>query len=175
MRVSLGHYAIKGFSNPLSTRSFKKFSTIELTDYATIRLSRAKIMQALLMHVMPHPLRYKQVWHFARGDRSLYAWKAVAPENFVALGMICTTTDDEPPVDAMRCVPQKWCAPSQIKPVKIWDDTGAAGGRPGSIWIVNSLDLIAVIPGHDPPKESFLDISSNRFFIDPTNVPPEAL
>ena len=50
-------------------------------------------------------------------------------------------------------MPQTGCSPSKVVPVKVWDDTGAGGGKAGSIWIVNSMDMIAVIPGHDPPRE----------------------
>ena len=91
-RVKLGHYANRGFYNPLTGRSAKHYTTLELTDYATIRLSRSKVIQSVLAHVFPHPVRFKQVWHFVRGDRSLYAWKAVSPEHFIALGMVCTTS-----------------------------------------------------------------------------------
>lgn len=63
-------------------------------------------------------VKYKQVWHFARGARSLYAWKAIPPEGFVAMGMLCTTTDEPPDVTAMRCVPLKWCSPTKVPPTK---------------------------------------------------------
>ncbi len=66
----------------------------------------------------------------------------------------------------MRCVPSTWCVPSKVSPVKIWDDSGAGGGKPGSMWTINSYDMIAIIPGHEPPKETFYELSSNRFFMD---------
>ncbi len=75
----------------------------------------------------------------------------------------------------MRCVPVKWCVPSSIQPIKLWDDTGAAGGRPGSIWVVNSLDMIFITAGHDTPKETIYDLASNRFFIDSSQLPAESL
>lgn len=91
-RVRLGHYACRGFSNPLAGKNVKHYVTLEVTDYATIRRSRAKVMQTVLSHVFPHPVRFKQIWHFVRGERSMWAWKPVAPEHFVALGMVCTST-----------------------------------------------------------------------------------
>ena len=66
----------------------------------------------------------------------------------------------------MRCVPAAWCVPTSVTPFKVWDDTGAGGGKPGSIWTVNSLDMVAVIAGHEPPKEIFYDLKNNRFFVD---------
>ncbi len=74
--------------------------------------------------------------------------------------------DEEPKTDVMRCVPFSWCIPAKVAPTKIWDDSGAGGGKPGSIWTINSYDMITVIPGHEPPKESFYEVSSNKFFLD---------
>lgn len=51
-------------------------------------------------------------------------------------------------------------------PVKIWDDTGAGGGKAGSIWIVNSMDMIAVIPGHDPPREEHWELKSTKLHLE---------
>ena len=66
----------------------------------------------------------------------------------------------------MRCVPAAWCVPTSVIPTKVWDDTGAGGGKPGSIWTVNSLDMVAVVAGHEAPKEVFYDLKNNRFFVD---------
>jgi hypothetical protein len=86
-RVCLGHYAQRGFVNPLSSgkKLAASYLTLEVTDYATLRLNRSRVMHAVLAKILPHPVRFKQVWHFSRGDKSLYAWKPVAPENFMAL------------------------------------------------------------------------------------------
>jgi hypothetical protein len=74
--------------------------------------------------------------------------------------------DEEPSKQCMRCVPAVWVVPSQRSPVKVWDDTGAGGGRPGSIWTINTMNMIAVVPGHDAPKETFYDLSDTRFLIE---------
>jgi hypothetical protein len=84
------------------------------------------------------------------------AWKPIPPQDFICLGMIVTNIDDSPPEDAIRCVPISWCKKAGT-PHKIWDDSGAGGGRPGSVWIVSSLNLISVIAGHDPPTEEHYD------------------
>lgn len=96
----------------------------------------------------------------------MYAWKAVPPDGYVALGMMCTSSEQPPEVTCMRCIPANWVTPTQKAPTKVWDDTGAGGGKPGSIWTINSMDMIAVVPGHDPPTETFYDLASNRFFLD---------
>jgi hypothetical protein len=56
--------------------------------------------------------------------------------------------------------------------MQIWNDTGAGGGKPGSIWTINSMNLIAFAPGHEPPTEQFFELSAPRFFIDGVNSPP---
>ena len=101
-------YAGKGFTNPLKTRTAGRYQLIEVTDNATLRRNRAKIMTGVINAVCPYPIRFKQVWHLSRGGVSLYAWKAFPPEGFVAMGMMCTVKDEPPDVKCMRCVPQAW-------------------------------------------------------------------
>ena len=165
LALTLNH-AGKGFSNPINGRNAKRFLTIEVVDQAKIRMKRSQTLAAVLNQVFPYPLRYKQVWHLSRGVKPFYAWKPLAPENFVALGMVCTTTDEPPDVTVMRCVPLAWCKPTTVHPTKIWDDSGAGGGKPGSIWTINSMDMVAVVVGHDPPKEEFYEFNSSRFFLE---------
>lgn len=101
---------------------------------------------------------------FSQGS-ALYAWRPIAPDDFVALGVVCTTTEDPPPADSIRCVPRRWVQPTSVTPIQVWNDTGAGGGRPGSIWIINSMDHITVVAGHEAPKETFYELASNRFFM----------
>lgn len=61
--------------------------------------------------------------------------------------MVCTGTEDPPTVESIRCLPQMWTKPTTRKPIKLWDDTGAGGGRPGSAWIINELNMIAIVSG----------------------------
>jgi hypothetical protein len=168
VRVCLGHYASSGLKDPLkSTASAaKKFLTIELTDMATLRFRREQALQAVLDRVLPPPARFKLVWHLARGKKSLFAWKPVAPEHFVALGVVCTSTDEPPSAASVRCVPERWCTPTTTRPVKVWDDIGAGGGKPGSIWIVNSMDMIAVVQGHDPPRDIGYELNASTFSLE---------
>jgi len=170
LRLNLGMYASKGFSNPLKKNS-GRYQLIEITDNATIRLRRAKVLASVVATVCPNPVKYKQVWHFARGNKSLYAWKPIPPDGYISLGMMCTTTDQPPDLKSVRCVPASWCSPTKVPPSKIWDDTGAGGGKPGSIWTINSMDMVAVVPGHDPPTETYYDLTSNRFFLDFAQLP----
>ena len=118
-------------------------------------------MHAVLNRILPHPVRYHEVWRQQRGS-VLYAWEPVPiSPAFVALGMIVTRTPDPPALDAVRTVPKHWCFPSSTEPRKVWEDAGAAGGRRGSMWVVNSLELMAVADGHTLPKDRTAHTWSN--------------
>jgi hypothetical protein len=80
--------------------------------------------------------------------------------------MMCTRSENPPDITSMRCVPSSWCTLSSHKPVKVWDDTGAGGGKAGSIWTINSMDMIAVTIGHDAPQDTFYELNSQRFFLE---------
>jgi hypothetical protein len=138
--------------------------TIELTDNGTRRLQTSKVSATVLFTTFPFPLRWKQVWQL-KSANPVFVWKGVAPEGFVTMGMVCSTSEEPPPLGTMRCVPEAWCVASKVTPRKVWDDSGAGGGKSGSAWIVNSLDLIAFVVGHDSPKETFYDLKSSRFMI----------
>ena len=133
---------------------------------------RSKTGAAVMAALCPFPTKYKQVWHLTRGGKSLYAWKPMAPDGFVALGMMATSSDIPPELKAMRCVPESWCLPSKNPPFKIWDDTGAGGGKPGSIWVINSLDMVVIVAGHEAPMETFYELNSAKsFFVDASTLP----
>lgn len=139
---------------------------INVTDNAFFRKRRLQVMSAVVGAVFTYPLRFKQVWHIPRGSKPMYAWKAVAPEGYTAIGMVVTNSESPPEVTCMRCVPNGWCVASKTAPVKVWDDSGAGGGKPGSIWVVNSHGLVAFVAGHDAPKETFYELSSTSYSLE---------
>ena len=96
----MGHYAVKGFKYPKNNNHM----LIELTDNGTNRLSTSKVSATALQSTFPFPLRFKAVWQI-KSTKPVYAWRAVPPEGFVALGMMCTTTEEPPDIESMRCVP----------------------------------------------------------------------
>ena len=73
----------------------------------------------------------------------------------------------------MCCVPVAWCVPTTFTPVRVWDDTGAGGGKAGSVWAINSMRLIAFAAGHEAPAEQFYELAAPRFFIEGVNSPPK--
>ncbi len=51
--------------------------------------------------------------------------------------------------------------PSFLPLMQVWDDAGTEG-RAGSIWMVNSLHLMAAGAGHDPPQGPFWDMKVDQ-------------
>ena len=79
-----------------------------------------------------------------------YPRAAVPPPGFAALGMVLTAGNAPPPLTALRCVPAAWtCRPTQ-PPKLVWEN-GGSGGRPASVWVVNSLGTAHVTVGFDAP------------------------
>ena len=90
-------------------------------------------------------------------------WQPVAPDQeYVALGVICTTSSEPPKLEMVRCVPRQWVSPTNFRPVKIWNDSGTSG-RPGSLWRVNSMGLMAACVGHDSPPGPFYELRADVF------------
>ena len=166
--ICLGHYVSDTVYNP-SRNSQRNIvcQLIELRDSQTLRYSKAKVLESVLAVIMPYPTRFKHVWHLAREKKVMYAWKPIPPDGYIALGMICTDSDAPPEVSSLRCVPIQWCVPTKFTPHKVWDDIGAGGGKPGSIWIINSMGMFAVSPNPEKPNDTFYEIPNKKFFLDP--------
>ena len=177
-RVPFGHFAAKGTGEPGSGE------ILEVTDTSAsglggVSTSASKYIGAVLHRMMPHPARFHLVWEQRTGGNStrggggggggaqpFFAWRAVPPSaDFVALGMVGTATEGAPPRECMRCVPRAWVSESKVKPQLRWSDSGASGGRAGSLWSVTSLGLMAVSPSHAPPAGPFYELKKKRFFL----------
>jgi hypothetical protein len=88
--------------------------------------------------------------------------------------MIGTTSDDAPPLDAVRCVPRAWAVPTTMEPTPVWDDSGG-GGRPGSLWRVNAEGMMGVTQRHHPPPGPHYSLKEEEFFINPADDSPAGL
>ena len=146
----------------------------ELTDYtsAGVRFTGSDRILKVRDQFTPHPIRFHQVWRQHKGEKAMFAWEPIPPnENFVALGMVVTTSDTAPPVDCIRVVPRRWTKKSQIVPRLVWNDAGT-GGRPGSIWIINEMGLIWITSGHDAPPGPFYNLKKPKFFVGGAELDP---
>ena len=109
----------------------------------------------LVEQLLPAPARYRLVWHDKGAlTRPIYLWRPVPPSaQFVALGMLATATDEPPALDAMRCVPRRWCERQTVASRLLWRDDGQ-GGRPGSFWAIPTTELVVAAQGAEPPEEA---------------------
>jgi hypothetical protein len=160
--ICVGYHASGTDSAP------RNASVIRVRDTQVGLMERtSKHMRDVMRRFVPHPKRFHQVWNKQTGDRELYVWKPIPPsKSYVALGMVATTSDEPPDTDTIRCVPRHWATPSTTKPVLLWTDAGS-GGKPGSLWCVNTEGSFAASLGHEPPSETFFTLKSQEFFIDP--------
>ena len=108
--ISVGHYAAAGQSQsrtkpPSSLHGLM----LELTDLDCSSLFRSKFLEvARLNFMLPHPVNFKLAWSTQRADGSgVWFWRPVPPTpHFVALGMIATTSVEQPKLTDVRCVPK---------------------------------------------------------------------
>ena len=160
--ICLGHFAGSDYDNP--NKDGRDRLGLEVTDTTGSWVGGSSWLPHVLDRFMPHPARFRLAWSVTHGSNHFYAWEPVPPgEEFVSLGFIGTKTDKQPDVTCMRCVPLDWCKPSGFLQ-KAWDDSGS-GGRQGSIWVFNTLNLIGFVSGSDPPRKKGFDLKSRRFFL----------
>jgi len=160
--VSLGHYLGNGYENP--ARDNKDRLTLEITDTQGSFVGGSGWLQHVLDKFLPRPARFRLAWSLTHGSNPFYAWEPIPPsDDFVAMGFVGTTSDNPPDVRVMRCVPKSWLRESSFVH-KVWDDSGS-GGREGSIWLFNTLNLAGFVAGHDPPARKPWDLKTRRFFL----------
>lgn len=103
-------------------------------------------------------MRFRQVWGQEWKHCAVFAWAAVPPDGFVALGMAVTSTHEPPAVTSIRCVPKVWTQVSLVTPKLVWSNSGGGGGA-ASAWLTNSLGVAHVVLGHEPPaQEACVDL-----------------
>ena len=151
-RVSLGSYAVPAYHDP--TRAVgQPANALEIADNKAWSMTGSVHMAGVIDALFPHPVRFRQVWGQEWKHTCAYAWAAVSPPGFSALGMVLTSSSAPPPLTAMRCVPTRWTKSPSSQPRLVWDN-GGGGGRPASIWIVNSLGTAHVTVGFDAPTHA---------------------
>ena len=166
--VSLGHYVGTGFESP--ARDGKDRLTLEITDTQGSFVGGSGWLQHVLNRYMPRPARFRLAWSVTHGNNPFYAWEPIPPsDQFVAMGFVGSTTENPPNLRIMRCVHKDLLRQSNYVN-KVWDDSGS-GGREGSIWVFNTMNLVGFVSGHDPPAMHPWDLRSRRFFLrDFTNI-----
>ena len=83
--VCIGHHVVSGFSKPdLKTKRYY----LSLTDKSSYGIMRSKVLEDQVINcLLPHPIKYTEVWRMQRQGHMFFAWQPVPPSNdFVALG-----------------------------------------------------------------------------------------
>lgn len=151
-RLCVGHAAVDALEPP-GRQGRPLPMVVEVVD-SSVTLSSSEHLAAVVEQLFPRPLRYRLAWHSTQHKPPLYVWRATPPSGqFVALGMIATTSDEPPPPNAMCCVPRRWCEQQRAPARMIWRDDGQ-GGRPGSFWSVPTLELLVAGQNSDAPEEA---------------------
>ena len=99
---------------------------------------------------------------------STQVWTPVAPEGFIAIGLGVSTTPEPPALDSVRCLPQAWVVPATAKPRLLFDNVGMQSRKPGGLWRIGSMGLLALGRDRDPPE---LALDLNPAF---TSIAPDA-
>ncbi|CAE7281523.1 CPK24, partial [Symbiodinium necroappetens] len=102
-RLSFGHYVSMSPSPPVT-------ELLEITDeqYSGFFAKHPRDeLNRFLDTYFPHPIRFRQVWHLKESAlKSVYIWAPVPPSpDFTACGMLCTTDDEAPALQEVRCLP----------------------------------------------------------------------
>jgi hypothetical protein len=117
----------------------------------------------------PHPGGFRRIWAILSEEKSkrtpFYAWEPMPPgPDYVALGMLFTTSPEVPDVESVRCVHRTWCQEVQQMPKRLWDDRGLSG-RAGSLWTVNNLQLVWATTGWNQPPGPFFELREWPFSV----------
>lgn len=158
-RFCVGHYGNASFDQPPP-----EARVIELEDVTQWHVVKGPWLDAALAQNAPHPDYYRLVWRKESVEPPIYAWRPVPPSggDFVGLGMVFTTSHVRPPRSAVRCVHRQWVRPSDVEPECLWKDSGM-GGEAGSVWRVNSMQLVVATKGHTRPAGPFYELIDKSF------------
>ena len=117
---------------------------------------------------LPTAVAFRRLWEITTGRTSLYVWTPVAPEGFQAIGLGVSTTPEAPALDSVRCLPNAWVVPASAKPRLLFDNVGMQSRKPGGLWRIGSMGLLALGRDRDPPE---LALDLNPAF---TSISPDA-
>jgi hypothetical protein len=151
--VRVGYYVSNDLRSPAEKTSGLEPMLIRITDNSVNRLHRSNNMDTIIKACFPLPKLFTFICHI-ECKTPLFIWRPVPPSNeFVALGVVCTTTPEQPDQNSVHCVPKRWCVPARTKlSNKIWENHGLNGSGDVSFWTLPSLHLFGVLETHKAPE-----------------------
>lgn len=117
--VSLGDVAVEGYHNINQQKIVAVVSEVDKENGTALRA----------------PEGFERVWQHsgprARADFSV--WRPIAPQGYVALGMVCGVGNDKPPRNTVRCVRADLVTGAYVGQ-PIWSDKGSGARNDFSAW-----------------------------------------
>lgn len=118
IRVNLGDLAVASSKQPQHGLALEVVDSVKIAD------SRApSCLTEWLDKHLPHPVAFRLIWSERRGKVQVNAWRPIPPsEEFVAVGVVFSTTPEEPSVGEMRCLPRVWLNEERVERKMVWRD-----------------------------------------------------
>jgi len=113
----------------------------------------------------PHPTGFRQIWRSKDKSNTLYIWVPLPPSNdYVAGGMVCTTVDEAPEPQELRCMPRFWAQPGPSEFLyKAWSSTGPEGLE-ASMWLRGDTGVLQLSTSEEPPMIYEMPMSQDKKF-----------
>lgn len=85
------------------------------------------------------PDDFEKVWEHSgpRHRNAVSIWRPIAPEGYVALGLVCGVGNDKPPRNTIRCVREDLTTHAYVDQL-IWSDKGSGAARDFSAWGIST-------------------------------------
>ena len=117
----VGHIATKGYEAPTAP-----IMTIELFDQMSSN----------------YPVDYELVYtdKGTGGDQDVAFWKPIAPEGYVAMGMVATPSYEKPGLQDVICIKKDLTVEGFAKDEE-WNDGGSGGDQDISVWNIRTPDV----------------------------------
>lgn len=104
----------------------------------------APIMTVALYNQMAanYPVDYELVYtdKGTGGDQDVAFWKPIAPEGYVAMGMVATASYEKPGLQEVICIKKDLTVEGFAK-AEVWNDKGSGGDQDISVWDVRTPEV----------------------------------
>ncbi|MHA6572796.1 Vps62-related protein [Pseudomonas yamanorum] len=121
--ISLGDVAVAGYHNINQLKIVAVVSEVDRENGTALRA----------------PDDFERVWEHSgpRHRTAVSIWRPIAPEGYVALGLVCGVGNEKPPRNTIRCVREDLTTRAYIDQL-IWSDKGSGADRDFSAWGIST-------------------------------------
>lgn len=149
--ISLGDVAVAGYHNINQLRVVAVVSEVDRENGTALRA----------------PEDFEKVWEHSgpRHRNAVSIWQPIAPQGYVALGLVCGVGNDKPPRNTIRCVRADLVTPAHVDQM-IWSDKGSGASQDFSAWGISAPQAVPgqayLAPGTFTGTESFANPTGQR-------------